>query len=336
MTYRWLVRLGGVIAIMILVLLIVFFLTRLIPGDPAVTMLGPGATVEQVQALRRQLRLDQPQSIQFFSYLWGLLHGDLGVSLKTGKPVAQELAAKLPATLELSFVATLMAIAIGVPAGVWAARRPNTLVDHGLRISALAGVSIPAFLIAFTLQNLFGVYFRLFPVAGRTAAYLIEQPITGFAILDAILRGRPDDVLDAIRHIVLPAAVLASFLAATLSRFIRNTMVEALKQDYVRTARAKGLDEQAVVYGHALRNAALPALTIVGIQFGDMLGGAILTESVFSWPGVGRYMVEAIRNRDYPVIQSATLVFAALFILTSLIIDIISVSLDPRLRDPLR
>jgi ABC-type dipeptide/oligopeptide/nickel transport system permease component len=142
--------------------------------------------------------------------------------------------------------------------------------------------------------------------------------------------------LDAIRHIVLPAAVLASFLAATLSRFIRNTMVEALKQDYVRTARAKGLDEQAVVYGHALRNAALPALTIVGIQFGDMLGGAILTESVFSWPGVGRYMVEAIRNRDYPVIQSATLVFAALFILTSLIIDIISVSLDPRLRDPLR
>ncbi len=332
MTQYVLRRLLGLIPVLVLVLVIVFSLTRFIPGDPAVTLLGPGATTAQIEALRHQLRLDQPRTTQFLSYVWGLLHGDLGVSLKTGRPVLQDLAAKLPATLELSIVALLMAIAVGVPAGVHAARRPGALPDHLLRLVALTGVSVPAFVIAFALQDLFGAYLKCLPVAGRATPHLISQPITGFAILDALLRASPSDLLDAVRHIILPATVLAIFLAATLSRFIRNAMIHAMTEDYVRTAWAKGLDDHAVVYGHALRNALLPTLAVIGIQFGDMLGGAILTETIFSWPGIGRYTFEAIRNRDYPVIQSATLTFALMFMLTSLLVDMISVRLDPRLK----
>jgi ABC-type dipeptide/oligopeptide/nickel transport system permease component len=333
MTRYILGRLLSMTPVLTLVLVIVFALTRLIPGDPATTLLGPGATTAQIEALRHQLHLDQPPSTQFLSYVWGLLHGDLGVSLKTGRPVIEELAAKLPATLELSVVALAMAIAIGVPAGVHAALRPNSWTDQGLRLLALVGVSAPAFLIAFALQGLFGAWLQILPVAGRTTPYLVSRPITGFAIPDALLRGSPADLLDAVRHILLPAAVLAAFLAATLSRFVRGAMIEAMAEDYIRTARAKGLREPAVIYGHGLRNAMLPAIAVAGLQFGDMLGGAILTETVFSWPGVGRYTYEAIRNRDYPVIQSATLTFALLFMLTSLLADLISAALDPRLRE---
>jgi len=327
-------RLVGLIPVLALVLVIVFCLTRFIPGDPAVTLLGPGATAEQIAALRRQMHLDQPQGVQFLSYVWNLLHGDLGVSLKTGRPVLDELASKLPATIELALAALLIALAIGIPAGVAAARRRGGVLDQVLRVAALACVSVPAFLIAFALQGLFGSWLRFLPVAGRLSPYFIFKPITGFAVLDALLHGDVAALSDAIRHLLLPATVLGLFIAANLSRFVRSAMIQQLDEDYVRTARAKGLDERQVVYGHALPNALIPVLSVIAILFGDMLGGAILTETIFSWPGVGRYTLDAIRNRDYPVVQSATLIFAAMFMLVSLAIDVIGQRLDPRLKAP--
>ncbi|WP_239478914.1 ABC transporter permease [Lichenicola cladoniae] len=325
-------RLLAVVPVLALVLVMVFGLTRLIPGDPAVTLLGPGATNAQLNALRHQLHLDEPEARQFLSYVGGLAHGDFGTSLKTGQPISRALATRLPATIELSVTALLMALAVGIPFGVWAARRPEGPLDQALRLVALAGVSVPAFLLALGLQYAFGVWLGWLPVAGRTDPWEIRTGITGFVMLDAVLEGDGSALWDAIRHVLLPASVLASFLAATLSRFVRNTMIATMTSDYIRTARAKGLQERAVIVRHALRNAILPAVTVIGLQFGDMLGGAILTETVFSWPGLGRYTFEAIRNRDYPAIQGATLVFALMFVLTSLLVDLIALRLDPRLR----
>jgi peptide/nickel transport system permease protein len=325
-------RLVALAPVLLLVLLIVFALSRLIPGDPAVTLLGPGATAQQIAALRAQLRLDEPPLLQFLSYLSGVLQGDLGRSLKTGAPVVQELLARLPATLELAVAAMLVAIVIGVPIGVLSAIRANTLLDHGVRIVSLAGVSMPAFLLAVVLQLVFGIWLGWLPISGRSSPYFLDDPVTGFLVLDGFLTGDPELAWDAARHLVLPVLVLAAFLAATMARFVRNAMLEAMAEDYIRTARSKGLPERSVVFVHGLRNALLPALTVLGIKFAELLGGAILTETVFAWPGVGRYMFDAIRNRDYPVVQGATLVFALMFMLVSLGVDLLHAALDPRIR----
>lgn len=325
-------RLAGLGPLLLLVLLLVFALSRMIPGDPAIALLGPGATEAQVTALRGQLQLDRSPPAQFLSYLRGVLQGDLGTSMQTGQSVTSALAERLPATLELTLCATLMALLIGVPAGVYAALRHNRAADHVLRVVALTGVSTPAFLLALVLQLVFSIVLGWLPISGRLSPYIIAEPITGFALLDAVLLGDPGQFADALLHLLLPSAVLAAFLAAVVARFVRTSMVEVLAEDYIRTARAKGLSNSAVVLRHGLRNALLPALTVVGLSFADMLGGAILTETVFSWPGIGRLMLDAIRNRDYPVIQGATLVFALLFVLTSLAVDLLYGVLDPRIR----
>ncbi|OCX58114.1 peptide ABC transporter permease [Thioclava sp. SK-1] len=315
-----------------LVLVIVFSLVRLIPGDPAVTLLGPGATDNQIAALRLQLNLDAPAVMQFWHYVIGLVHGDLGVSLKSGQPVLNEIMLRLPATLEIAVAAVLAAIVIGTPIGVLSATRPNSGFDHSIRILSLTGVSMPAFLLALVLQLIFATWLGWLPVSGRMSSYVFVDHVTGFAVIDAWLSGEPGAVRSALLHMVLPVTVLAAFLAATLGRFVRATMLETLAEDYVRTARAKGLTRREVVYRHALRTSLLPAITVVGLKFAEMLGGAILTETIFSWPGIGRFMFEAIRNRDYPVIQGATLVFALLFMLTSLMVDLMYALLDPRVR----
>ncbi len=325
-------RLLALAPVLGLVLLIIFALARIIPGDPAVTLLGPGATSEQIKALRDQLRLDEPAAVQLFSYLAGLSRGDLGKSMKTGQPVLEEILLRLPATLELSILATLLALVIGIPIGVLSAIRSNSMLDHVIRVVSLVGVSVPAFLLALVLQLIFGIYLGWLPVSGRSSPYIIADPITGFAIIDGLLQADLELVADALLHIALPCLVLTAFLAATLGRFVRNTMIEVMTEDFIRTARAKGLAEQAVLFGHGLRNALLPAVTIIGLKFAELLGGAILTETVFAWPGIGRFMFEAIRNRDYPVIQGATLVFALLFMLTSLLVDLVYALLDPRIR----
>ena len=326
------VRLLSMLPVLGLVLVIVFAMARLIPGDPAVTLLGPGATDGQIAALRTQLNLDGSLPAQFLSYLRQLAHGDLGVSLKSGRPVAQELLQRLPATLELSLLATLIALASGIPLGVWAAVRQDGAADHVLRVLSLGGVSMPAFLIALLLQLLFGIVLGWLPVSGRLSPFDITDSVTGFAVLDGLLTGDFAASWDALRHLLLPSLVLAAFLSAVLLRFVRNSMSEVMGQDYIRTARAKGMSEGSVLFVHGLRNALVPALTIVGLNFAQMLGGAILTETVFSWPGIGRYMFDAIRNRDYPVIQGTTLLFALIFMLTSLLVDVLHALADPRIR----
>lgn len=325
-------RLLGLVPVLALLLVLVFSLARFIPGDPAIALLGPGATAGQVTALRAQLNLDRPAPEQFALYAKGLLQGDLGTSLKTGRAVRSEIAERLPATLELTVLATVLALLVGVPAGVAAALGHDRLPDHAIRILSLTGVSAPAFLLALLLQMVFSIHLGWLPISGRLSPYIVDDPVTGFALLDAMLLGDPARLQDALRHLLLPAGVLAAFLASIVARFVRNSLIDVLGEDYIRTAHAKGLGYGRVLLRHGLRNALLPALTVVGLSFAELLGGAILTETVFAWPGIGRMMLDAIRHRDYPLIQGATLVFALLFVLTSLAVDLLYGVLDPRIR----
>jgi peptide/nickel transport system permease protein len=327
-----LTRVLGVLPVLMLVLVIVFSLARLIPGDPAITLLGPGASDDQIAALRAQLKLNGSAPGQFVAYLVQLAHGDLGTSLKSGRPVLQEILQRMPATIELAMLATAIALLVGIPLGVLSSVRSDSSTDHVLRVISLAGVSMPAFLIALILQLVFGIDLGWLPISGRLSPYDITETITGFAVLDGVLTHDLEASWDALRHLVLPSIVLAAFLTAVLMRFVRSSMSEVMRQDYIRTARAKGVSEGRVLFRHALRNGLLPAVTIIGLNFAEMLGGAVLTETVFSWPGIGRYMFDAIRNRDYPVIQGTTLLFALVFIVTALVVDIVSGILDPRVR----
>ncbi len=332
MTRFLLGRVVGVVPVLALVLVIVFSLARLIPGDPAVTLLGPGATDEQIAALRAQLKLGGSAPVQFAAYLAQLAHGDLGTSLKSGRPVVDEILQRLPATIELSLVATAIALLVGIPLGVWSSARADRPTDHVLRVVSLAGVSMPAFLIALILQLVFGIQLGWLPISGRLSPFDVTESVTGFAVLDGLLTLDLEAARDALRHLVLPSLVLAAYLAAVLMRFVRSSMNEVMREDYIRTARAKGASERRVLFAHGLRNGLLPAVTIVGLNFAEMLGGAILTETVFSWPGIGRYMFDAIRNRDYPVIQGTTLLFALVFIVVALAVDVLHGVLDPRTR----
>lgn len=318
--------------VLVFVAVVIFAIARVIPGDPAVALSGEGATTAQIQALRAQLQLDEPLPIQLATYIGGLARGDLGTSLRTNRPIRQELAQRLPATLELSLSALFLALVVGIPLGVLSAIRSNRLSDHAVRILSLIGVSAPVFWLALFLQIIFSVNLNWLPVSGRIDPLLQPTTITGFLIVDGILTGEWNVVASALRHLILPALVLAAFLAGTLVRLVRVGMLDEMRQDYVRTAQAKGLRRNSVWFGHVLRNSLLPAVTIVGLKFAELLGGAILTETVFSWPGMGRYMYEAIRTRDYPVIQGATLLFAIMFIFCSLLIDLLYGYLDPRIR----
>lgn len=318
--------------VLLLVLLLIFGLSRAIPGDPAASLLGPEATNEQIAALRLQLHLDEPLYRQFIGYLGGVVQGDLGVSLKSAEPVLGEILQRLPATLELTLLATLLALLLGIPLGTCAALRNGTWVDQLIRLLSLAGISTPAFVTALILQTLLSIQLGWLPISGRSSPWWVDEPITGLVVLDFLLRGNPAGAWDALAHLLMPVCVLGLFLAAVVGRYIRNSLLEVLGENYVRTARAKGLGERRVVWTHALRNALLPAITIVGLHFAEMLGGAILTETVFAWPGIGRYMLDAIHNRDYPVIQGTTLVFALLYMLVSLLVDLLYGVADPRLR----
>lgn len=325
-------RFVSAIPVLVLVAVIVFVLVRAIPGDPAVALLGEGASDAQVASLRAQLHLDDPYIVQFARYFGDLLQGNLGQSLRTNRSIAEELLLRLPATIELSLAALLIAIVIGVPLGVLSAVRANRPFDHVSRVVSLIGVSAPVFWSALLLQVVFSIYLDLLPVSGRLDVYLRPPRITGFLLLDGILLGDPQVFWSALRHLILPAFVLGAFLAATIARLVRSSMLEELGQDYVRTATAKGLGRRPVLMGHVLRNSLIPAITVTGLKFAELLGGAILIETVFAWPGMGRYMFEAIKNRDYPVIQGATLLFALVFIISSLVVDIIYGLLNPRIR----
>ncbi|MBI4788116.1 MAG: ABC transporter permease [Chloroflexi bacterium] len=283
--------------------IIVFAILRMLPGDPARVIAGLLATEEDVARLRIQLGLNEPLIVQYVSFLGNLLRGDLGTSARTAQPVLAEVLARLPATMQLAVVSMAVAALIGIPAGVIAATRRNSILDYALSVVTLFGVSMPVYWLGLMLIVVFAVQLRALPAAGN----------------------------EELESIILPALTLAAFSIALIARMTRSSMLEVLHQDYVRTARAKGVRERAVVFRHALQNAFIPIVTVLGLQFGTLLGGAVLTESVFGWPGIGLLLLDSISARDYPVVQGVVFIFAAMFILLNVAVDVLYAYLDPRI-----
>lgn len=327
-------RLFGLLPVLFGITLLVFLFLKLIPGDPAVAILGERGTPEQVEALREKLGLNRPLHEQYLAFLRRVLTGDLGVSAVSTIPVWEELKRRWPATFELALSAILVAVLLGIPAGILAAIRKNTLWDNLSMSLSLVGVSMPVFWLGLLLVYLFAVHLHWLPTGGRlsTETGIGFQPLTGFYVLDGLLQRDFRLLADALAHLVLPALTLGTIPLAILARITRSAMLEVLSQDYVRTARAKGLSERQVILKHAFKNALLPVVTVVGLQFGTLLGGAILTETIFSWPGIGSYIYEGILNRDYPVVQSGVLVVALVFVLINLLVDLSYALLDPRIQ----
>ena len=277
--------------------------------------------------------LDQPIWKQFFDYVWALLHGDFGTSIISKAPIADEFLTLFPATLELTFCAMLFAVAVGVPAGVMAAAKRGSFYDQTLMGAALTGYSMPIFWWGLILILFMSNTLHLTPVSGRID--LIKyyfQPVTGFMLIDSIISGQKGAFMDAVRHLILPTIVLGTVPLAVIARMTRSSMLEVLEEDYVRTARAKGLSAFRVIGLHALRNALIPVVTVIGLQVGTLLAGAVLTETIFSWPGIGKWLVESIGRRDYPALQGGIMLIASVVILVNLIIDLLYGLINPRIR----
>jgi peptide/nickel transport system permease protein len=330
--------------------LLTFGLLRLVPGDPAQVMLGEHASAAQVARARQEMGLDQPLPVQYARYLGRLLQGDWGQSIKTNLPVRVELGQRLPATLELGTAALLIACVVGIPLGILAAHRPHSPAAILASEGTLVGVSVPLFWLGLLLAYLFGYRLGWLPPSGRLGmevemgslaqvyglkgAWLagLSDLLANFHLLNSLLTGNLAAFADALRHLALPALTLSTVPLAVVVRMTRASLQEALAQDYVRTARAKGLPERRTLLGHALRNAWLPVLTVAGLQLGLLLSGAILTEAIFSWPGVGQLVVDRILARDYPVVQGVVLATALLLVLVNLLMDVGYAYLDPRIR----
>ena len=327
-------RLLNLIPVLLGITLLVFAFLHLIPGDPAVTMLGDRATPDRVAALRERLGLNQPLPLQYLTFLWNLVRLDFGTSIISGVPIAQEIRVRWPATFELSLAAMSIASVVGIPAGVLAAVRKNSAVDNLTMSGSLLGVSMPVYWLGLLLIYLFAVNMSWLPPSGRLSIDVgfSFKPITGFYVLDALLQLDFKALKDVLAHLILPAVTLGTIPLAIVARITRSAMLEVLSQDYIRTARAKGLLERWVIFKHALKNALLPVVTIVGLQFGTLLGGAILTETIFSWPGIGSWIYEGILNRDYPVVQGGVVFVAVTFVLINLLVDLSYAFLDPRIQ----
>ena len=318
------------------VLTIVFFMTALSPGDPARVMLGERANAEQLEQLREDLGLNKPIGEQYIIYLKRTLRLDFGRSIKSGRPVMEEIREHLPATMELALVAMLIATSLGIVIGVLSAVKQNTWLDYSAMIGALTGVSMPVFWLGLVLIMIFSVGLGWFPTGGRMNVRLFFEPITRFYLIDGFLlflrEGDPAYFKSALQHIVLPAIALGTIPIAIIARTTRSSMLETLRQDYVKTARAAGIPEGRVIFRYALKNALLPVVTVIGIQFGLLLAGAILTETIFAWPGIGRWIYTAITARDYPAVQAGVIVVSAFFIGINLVVDILYSVINPRIR----
>ncbi|THF88205.1 ABC transporter permease [Deinococcus sp. KSM4-11] len=326
--------------VMLGISLVVFVFVRSIPGDPATVMLGERGTPEAAARLREQLGLNKPWffnpanplDAQYPKYVNALLHGDLGSGLKSNIPVRDELRARFPATAELSLSALIFALAVGLPAGVIAALRRNSFWDNVATTISLVGVSMPVFWLGLLLSYFFAVKLGWLPPSARIGNESTLRPISGLYLLDSILRGDGRSFWDVLRHLILPAIALGSIPLAIIARITRSSLLDVLGQDYVRTAKAKGLAPNRVTLKHALRNALLPVVTVIGLQAGALLGGAVLTETIFSWPGIGSWVYDAISQRDYPVIQGGV-IFAALVVsVVNLLVDLSYAALDPRIQ----
>jgi peptide/nickel transport system permease protein len=325
-------RFCTIIPVLVGISIIVFGFIHLIPGDPAVTMLGERATPERVQEVRIQLGLDQPLYTQYGIYVGKILRGDLGTSILRGDPVLHDLMRRFPATVELALSAILIAVLIGIPAGIVSAVWRNSIFDGCSRLIALTGVSMPIFWLGLMLAWVFGVMLGWLPTGFRLGTSITLTPVTHFNLLDSLITGNGAAFTASLRHLVLPAVALSTIPMAVINRMTRASLLEVLSQDYIRTAEAKGLPQRGVILRHAMRNALLPVMTVTGLQVGRLLSGAILTETIFSWPGIGLWIYEAIQARDYPIVQGATLFIATIFVLVNLLTDCLYAIVDPRIK----
>ena len=326
-------RLVGIAAVMIGVSVITFAISHVIPADPAVAALGDHATDEQIAAFRAEYKLDRPLPEQYLTYVNGLLHGDLGRSIRTRRSVADDLADSFPATFELSFTALLVSIVVGIPAGIWSAISRGRLPDVVVRVLALAGGSIPVFWLGLIVIGLGYYQLGWFPGGGRIDAFVAPPPLrTGLYVVDSLVAGDVEALRSSLIHLVLPALTLGYFSTAVITRMTRSSMLEVLGQDYMRTAEAKGLRERTVVLRHGLRNALIPTVTIIGLTFGSLLSGAVLTETIFSWPGLGRYATASAVSLDFPAVLGVTLLAAVVYPVANLVVDVAYYWLDPRIQ----
>ena len=330
-------KLATLIPTLLGVTLVAFALIRLVPGDPIEVMVGERRLDPAAHAaLMQQLGLDQPLAVQYGRYLAGLLQGDLGKSLVTREPVAAEFAMLFPATIELALAALLLALLIGLPLGIAAALKRGSWLDQAVMALATIGNSMPVFWWGLILIMFFSVGLQWTPVSGRVGIEYDIDPVTGFMLIDSLLADLRGDesgaFVSACLHLVLPATVLGTIPMAVVARMTRSALLEVLREDYMRTARAKGLSPVRVVVHHGLRNALIPVVTVLGLQIGSLLGGAVLTETIFSWPGIGKWLIDAIARRDYPVVQAGILVSALIFIGVNLVVDVLYGVLNPRMR----
>lgn len=337
----------SVIPTLIGVTFVIFMFQRLIPGDPAVAMLGEHATQENVERIREQFGLNRPLFLdrealergdlqgffdsQYIRYLVRLVRLDLGESIHRRIPVGETLAIRFPATFELAILSLLFAILIGIPAGIASASRRSSVLDGVTMIGSLIGVSMPIFWLGLMEIMLFAVFLKWLPAGGRLSSNIEVEAVTNFVLLDSLITGNTPAFIDALKHIIMPAVALATIPMAIIARMTRSSMLDVLQEDYIRTAKAKGLIERVVLFKHALKNAFLPVITIIGIQAGTLLAGAVLTETIFSWPGIGKWVYDSILARDYPIVQGATLLIALVFVIANLLVDLSYALLDPRI-----
>ena len=326
-------RLGLVVPTFLGITLLVFSLIRLLPGDPVEALSGErGMTTERYERLIHEFGLDRPLPVQYADYVWKAVHGDLGFSTITHEPVFKEFITLFPATIELSICAMLLALVIGVPAGIFAAVKRNTVWDYSVMGASLTGFSMPIFWWGLLLILTFSVTLGWTPVSGRIAIQFDISPVTGFMLIDSLLSSDKGAFKSALSHLILPSIALGTIPLAVIARMTRSSMLEVLREDYVRTARAKGASTFRIVGIHALRNALIPVVTTIGLQVGTLLAGAILTETIFSWPGIGKWLVEAIHRRDYPAVQGGILLSATVIIGVNLIVDVLYGVINPRIR----
>ena len=309
-----------------------FALIHLAPGDPARTMAGEHASPQTIEAIREKYGLDKPLPVQYWIWLKQALRGDMGRSISSNEYVTREILDRFPNTVELTVCAMLLAVAAGSLAGIISASRQYSALDYTTMGIALFGVSMPVFWLGIMLMMIFGVLLRWLPISGRIDTLIPFTRITGFYILDSIITLNFRALISTIRYLILPSVALATIPMATVARVTRSSMLEVLRQDFIRTERAKGLSERLVIYKHAVRNAMIPVITVIGLNFGLLLAGALLTETVFSWPGIGKYVVKAVTMRDYPVVQGCVMFFAFIFVIVNLIADILYVLIDPRIK----
>jgi len=332
MTAYLLRRLIGTLPVLLLISLLVFLLIQAAPGDPTLMLLGEDTTAADIAEAKERWGLDEPVYLQYLKFLRSAARGDFGRSFKYDQPVLEVISARIPATLELASFSVVIALILAIPLGVWAAAKPNSWIDNAGTTFGLFGISMPSFWFGIMLILLFAGMLNILPSAGRDTYGIAEEPITGFYLLDSVLHGNWEGVRDGLEHVFLPALALGANMMGILMRVTRSSVLDVMHEEYVTTARAKGLGEQKVLWRHVLSNALIPVITVVGLELGTLLSGSIIVETVFSWPGSGSLLITALNARDYPLVTGLVLIYTVAFVAINFVIDILYAVIDPRIR----